>query len=169
MNVKLKIRVSARVLSLVVLGVSQPALPMSLDVASHGAVGEVIPVFSKEELELLVGRHAGGQKYVNLAYLDQKEMERTEGRVGVVGGVVGGIGGLTGYVGTTIGSGNGSVAGMVGATLAGAIGGFLAGPSGQIAANSILASQVGFYGGLAGGLVERAANSCSSCHSVRSK
>ena len=94
-------------------------------------------------------------------------MSETEGKVGPVGALVGAIGGAAGYVGTAIGSGNGSAAGLAGATVAGAIGGFLLGPSGHVAANSILATQVGFYGGLAGGFVERAANSCSSCHSTR--
>lgn len=160
-----KIRTVSALLSITMLGISQPATPMPSEAMPRMTAAQSL---TKDEMAFLMGDiHRDLGNHAKLSYLSQQEMLETEGKVGPVGAVVGAIGGATGYIGTTIGSGNGSAAGLAGATLAGAIGGFLAGPSGQAVANSILASQVGFYTGLAGGFVERAATSCSSCHSAR--
>lgn len=165
MNARPKMRTFAALVSIAMLGVPQSAIPMPSETTPPSTASQSL---TREEMEFLMGEvHRNHGNHATLSYLSQKEMSETEGKVGPAGAVVGAIGGAAGYIGTTIGSGNGSAAGLAGATLAGALGGFLAGPSGQVAANSILASQVGFYGGLAGGFVERAVNSCSSCHSAR--
>lgn len=169
MSVKPTINVFASIIFIAMLGVSKSALPISTEasiVTSEGTQVAVQPLpLTQEDLEFLVGAfHARETTRTILSYLDQQEMIKTEGKVGPIGAVVGAVGGAAGYIGTTIGSGSGSTTGLVGATVAGAIGGFVMGPSGQIMANGILASQVGFYGGLVGGFAERAANSCAGCH-----
>lgn len=165
MNLRVKISTYVGLLSTAMLGVSPLAIPMPLEITPPLAVAQSL---TQDEMMFLIGvDHQYHSNHSKIAYLSQKEMSETKGKVGPAGAFVGAIGGAAGYIGTAIGSGNGSVAGFAGATVAGAIGGFIAGPSGQIAANAILASQLGFYGGLAGGYVESAVGSCSSCHSTR--
>ncbi len=68
-----------------------------------------------------------------------------------------------GYAG---GSGQGSLAGLVGSVVVGAFVGAVSGPVGvtamQNGALTIVGTQVGFYSGMAGGLVERAADAAGT-------
>jgi len=112
----------------------------------------------------LFGAHTHGAAQPRMAYMTEEEMQRTEGKFGLAGAVVGAVGGASGYIGSTIGSGSGSVWGLAGATVSGAVGGFFLGPVSSIGANTILASQIGFYGGMLGGFVEKG---CNSCHATR--
>lgn len=165
MNPKFKTRLFATLLFVALLGALRSATPTTLEdtLSLHGENGlEATQVLSQEELEFLVGKLSAHERRFNsLAYLSQREMAETEGKIGPAGAIVGAISGAAGYIGSSIGSGDGSISGLAGATVTGAIGGFLMGPSGSIAANSMLFGQLGFYGGFAGGLAERM---CSSCH-----
>lgn len=162
MNRKLKNGVFAALFVTAALGAASPAMPASSKAPSSSAATQQL---TSEEMAFLMGEvHRRHGDHAVLMHLSQQEMSETEGKMGPLGALVGGIGGAAGYMGSTVGSGEGSVGGLVGATLAGAIGGLIAGPTGQIMANSILASQVGFYAGMVEGFAERAVNSCIGCH-----
>lgn len=149
----------------------QAAIPMPhdggspshpIELASHT---EPIPVaMNDEELAYLFGASNVTLARELIAYLDEREMNETEGRFGPVGAFVGGVTSGAGYVGGVIGSGqDGSWGDFAGAVVGGALlGGFL-GPAGNLGANTVLGTQLGFYTGFIGGLV---AGGCSgNCHS----
>jgi hypothetical protein len=87
----------------------------------------------------------------------------------VVSGAVGPVGAASGaasYIGYASGSGQGSVAGLLGAVVVGGVVGFVSGPVGvtalQNGALTVVGTQVGFYSGMSGGLAERAFNSAGT-------
>ncbi len=92
--------------------------------------------------------------------LSMRDIETVSGAVGPVGAAIGAASAAATYIGYASGSGEGSVAGLIGSTVTGALVGFATGPAGvtamQTGAWAILSTQVGFYGGMAGGLAERA-------------
>ncbi len=148
----------------------QAAIPMPhnggspsplIELASHT---ESMPMaMNDEELAYLFG--AGNVTLARelLSYLDERAMSETEGRFGPAGAFVGAVTSGAVYVGGVMGSGqDGSWGDFAGAVVGGALlGGFL-GPAGNLGANTILGSQLGFYSGFFGGLVS---GGCSgSCH-----
>lgn len=88
-----------------------------------------------------------------------EDLELVSGALGPVGVIIGGAAGAS-YIGNTIATGEGSVAGLVGSVATGAALGFLTGPASmgamQTAASVILVGTTGFYGGMAGGYVQKA-------------
>jgi len=102
--------------------------------------------------------------------LSMQDMEMVSGAFGPVGAAIGAVSGAATYVGYAAGSGEGSFAGLVGNTLAGAAIGFATGPAGlsamQTGAYVVIGSQVGFYGGMAGGLTERAIDAAGTDYNV---
>lgn len=156
MNRKLKNGVFAALFVTAALGAASPAMPASSKAPSSSAATQQL---TSEEMAFLMGEvHRRHGDHAVLMHLSQQEMSETEGKMGPLGALVGGIGGAAGYIGGAVGSGEGSLEGLITSTLTGAAYGFVLGPSGQIMANSILASQVGFYSGAAVGFV------CSGCH-----
>lgn len=85
--------------------------------------------------------------------------------MGVAGMIISGISTAAGYIGYAAVSGEGSLRGFLGTTATGALAGFF-GPGGHIVANSIIGSQIGFYTGMAGGLIDRSMNPCKSFSAV---
>ncbi|WP_157666796.1 hypothetical protein [Aeromonas salmonicida] len=92
--------------------------------------------------------------------LSIEELELVSGAMGPAGAAVGGIAGGAGYIGYAVATGEGDLAGFAGAVGGGAAMGFL-GPAGgglALGAETVLATQVGFYGGMATGYIEDAFN-----------
>ncbi|MEN7529926.1 MULTISPECIES: hypothetical protein [unclassified Cupriavidus] len=102
----------------------------------------------------------------HLESIDTSEMDEVRGRFGPVGAAIGAITGAAGYFGEAIVSGQGSTQGLLIATGVGAATGFIMGPAGNLGANAILGGTMGFYGGMATGLLGRG---CSGCHADYSK
>ncbi|EKP0299050.1 hypothetical protein ABR850_06815 [Aeromonas veronii] len=92
--------------------------------------------------------------------LSIEELELVSGAMGPAGAVVGGIAGGAGYIGSATVTGEGDVAGFAGAVGSGAAVGFLGPMGGGVAlgAEVVLATQVGFYGGMLSGFIEDAFN-----------
>lgn len=122
-----------------------------------------VPQLSQEELEF-VFQHSGStwnEKLNFLKYLDEQEMEKTEGKYGhVVGGAV--VGAVLGGVGAWYSGGNvwyGAASGALG----GAYGGLLSGISGLgLAGRTLTTAGLGTGGGFA-----TYVGCTSACHSVR--
>lgn len=85
MSIKPKMRLFAGLLSVTMLGISQSAIPMPSETSPmhrKSAQATAQPL-TQDELEFLVGTfHAQNSGHPKLAYLDQREMATTEGRLG---------------------------------------------------------------------------------------
>lgn len=92
--------------------------------------------------------------------LTEEEISLISGAFGPPGAVAGGIIAGAGYLGQNAGAGTGSMTGFATTVGAGAAVGFVAGPT--TVAGTVLGSTVSFYGGMAGGLMERGFQSMGS-------
>jgi len=78
MNVRPKMRTFAALLSIAMLGISQPVMPMEALPPSSAAQS-----LTGEEMKFLMGEiHWNQSRYPALAYLSQQEMKETEGKAG---------------------------------------------------------------------------------------
>jgi hypothetical protein len=169
-----KIIISAIVTLTLTLEISQiAASPHSILADAVIAPSYGSQTLTPEEMNFLFNTfHKGEKNEPKFAFLSEEEAVHTVGKIGPAGAVVGAIGGASAYIGAAMVDGDATVKGLAQATVSGALAGALLGPGAPVVANSILASQVGFYGGMAGALIVNSGGgggggSCSSCHSAR--
>ena len=153
-------RLAALLLSAAAFGASSQAQALSPENSAMTP-----QTLTQDEIHFLMGDHAPQNRPASLVYLSQQEMSEAEGKIGLGGMIIGGISTAAGYIGYTAVSGEGTLRGFLGTTAAGALAGFF-GPGGHIVANSIAGSQIGFYTGMAGGLIDRSMNPCNSFSAV---
>lgn len=98
--------------------------------------------------------------------LSMREMQLVSGAFGPIGSAIGAASGAATYIGAAIGAGEGSLGVLIGSTVTGAIVGGLTGPAGisamQAGAYIIIGTQIGFYGGMAGGFTQRATDAAGT-------
>lgn len=169
MNNRPKMRTSVALLSITMLGVSQPVMPMPSEAMPPSTTAQAL---TREEMAFLTGEiHRDHHDFSALTYLSKQEMAETEGKLGpaavvVVKAGIGAVGGAAASVGLDMAQGNpinvrnAIIGGISGAWIATANG--LAGASGigQVGSEAI---------GAAAGIVTAAwgGATCSSCHSTR--
>jgi len=93
--------------------------------------------------------------------IEIKELVLVGGGFGVPGAIAGGVTGGASYVGYQTINGQGNMGGFIVAVAGGAIGGFFTGPAALTgvaggALGAVGGSQIGFYGGMATGIAEKA-------------
>lgn len=109
MNTSPKIRIFPALLSILMLGVSQPVMPMQLEAAHSSVTAQSL---TRDEMAFLMGdAHRNHGDHAGLSYLSQKEMLETEGKAApaVVAGaavVAAGVIGTGGSVLNDIKNGN---------------------------------------------------------------
>ncbi|MDF9619078.1 hypothetical protein P5705_15630 [Pseudomonas entomophila] len=93
-----------------------------------------------------------------------EELELIAGGYGIPGAVVGAAVAGAGYIGYQTMKGEGSIDDFATTVAAGAIGGFVAGPAGAqaVAAGAIAGTQVSFYSGMAGGMLNNWMNAAGT-------
>ena len=160
-NTSPKMHLAAILFSAAAFGASSPALALSPENSAMTP-----QTLTQEEIRFLMGNSAPQNRPASLAYLSQQEMAETEGKFGLPGAIIGAVGSSAAYAGSVMTSGQqGSWAGFAEAASTGAAFGFFGGPVSGWVGKAILSSQLGFYAGMAGGLVRRGVE-CFSLQSI---